>query len=308
MKLRLLFAILVLGLTVTAEARPTVALLRSSTIPPYVRAGEAIAAALTADPVQPELLTFDLDGDAARGPAVMRKVRDSGAAVVVPIGSLATSVAIADPNPLPIVFTMVLYPEESGFLSSSEDPVTGVSLDVRGDAVFLRIREFLPSAKRIGVLYSEAETGRIVANATKAAAAHGFTIVGQPVADPADAMRKLVPLLERVDALWTVADTRVFVPQTTGRILLESLRRGVPLFGLSPAHVRAGALASFGADPEETAQKTAALIAAVLSGKRPRSIPVARPERIRVAVNRQTALRLGLTIPPAIAASAEVFE
>lgn len=289
-----------------ADVRPTVALVRSSSIGPFVEAEQAVARALSATPLAPEVLTFDLAGNPGRGREVMRRVRDSGAAVIVSIGSLATAAALAERVSIPIVFTMVLYPGESGFLAPTG--VTGASLDLPNELVFARLRTLLPSARTVGVLHSSEETGAVVADAARAASRHGFTLVAETVASPAEAMHAIVPLLDRVDVLWTVADTRALAPQVLARMLLESFRHRVPMIGLSAAHVRAGALAAFGADHAAVYARTADLVLRVLSGTPASSLPVRSPDRVEVAWSRRTAAQLGLDLDTAALAGAEEVE
>ena len=157
-------ASIVLGLSACAAAaavnRPTVALLKSSSIPPFEQATAAIVRGLSRDPLQPEILTFDLEGDLAKGAAAMARIHQSDARLVITVGSLATSVALDDPDPLPTIFSMVLYPAQSGFIGRSGRHVTGASLDVPARVPFAYLRRLVPSMKRIGVLYSPAENSK----------------------------------------------------------------------------------------------------------------------------------------------------
>src|SRR5436853_1583194 len=97
-----------------ATPRSTVAIVKSSTLPPFELATEALTASLRNVTPQPEILTFDLEGDAAKAPAVLLTVYAAEPRVIVTIGSLATSAVLAGGSPIPIVFSMVLYPKASG--------------------------------------------------------------------------------------------------------------------------------------------------------------------------------------------------
>jgi len=281
---------------------PIVAVVKSGSPPPFEQATKAITAALRRSAPQPEILTFDLDGDEANAPATFAKVRSARPDLVITVGSLATAAALAESTTESIVFSMVLYPEQSGYLGSGR--VTGASLDIPADVQFAYVRRLLPTARRVGVLYHPAETGAVIEAAHSAAAKHGLTLVAKPVADHADVVAALRALMEEVDVVWSVADSHVYTPQATSALILAALRRGVPMIGLSSAHVRAGALAALYSDYDDVGEQTAALALRVIHGEAPGSLPVSTPRRVGLALNLRTAEHLKLTVPSEMVAEA----
>ncbi|MEO6028081.1 MAG: ABC transporter substrate-binding protein [Candidatus Binatia bacterium] len=294
----------VVGVASAATDRATVAIVKSSTLPPFELATEALTASLRQVTPQPEVLTFDLDGDAAKAAAVLETVYAAAPRVIVTIGSLATSVTLADGSPIPVVFSMVLYPKASGFQSSSQRSVTGVSLDLPLESQFASLHRLLPAATKVGVLFHPGETGAIAAAAASAATKSGLTLVTREVAEAGEAVTALNGLMEEVDVVWAIADGHVFTPQTTPALILATLRRRVPLIGLSTAHVRSGALAALYCDYRDVGAQTGEVVQRVLRGDRVDAIPVESPRRSDLAVNQRTAELLGLTIPTAVAREA----
>lgn len=302
----LLLALLAAGILPSRAfaARPTVALLLSSSIPPFARAAEAIADTLKRDPLQPEILTFDLEGDVTKGAATLAEIHRAETGLVITVGSLATAVALDDPTPLPIVFSMVLYPEQSGFLGRPGRHVTGASLDVPPEVPFDYLKRLVPTIRRVGVLYSPEETGTVVEQARRAASAEGLVLVPQVVSEPSAAPTALERLAGQVDAVWTVADSHVFSPHTTSALFLEAVRHRTPIFGLSAAHVRAGALAAFSCDDEAVGRQSAGLAARVLHGEDPNALPVTRPDHVDLVLNVRVARHLGIDVPAEVEAEA----
>ena len=293
---------------VAAAAPPaTIAILKSSTLPPFEMATEALIAALGKETPQPEVLTFDLEGDAAKAPAVLATLYAAQPRVIVTVGSLATSAALAPAaggSAVPVVFSMVLYPAASGFTSTPGRSVTGVSLDVPLETQFASLRRLLPAARKVGVLFNASETGSIAAAAVPAAARSGLTLVAREVREPGEAVAALGTLMEEVDVVWAIADGHVFTPQTTPALILASLRRRVPLLGLSTAHVRSGALAALSCDYRDVGAQTAEVVQRILGGERADAIPTVAPRRVDVALNQRTAELLDLTIPADVAREA----
>jgi putative ABC transport system substrate-binding protein len=279
----------------TAATQPRVALVVSGAIGPFVDATSALRAALERA-VQPEILLLDLENSREKAAALPELLAEAQPALVITVGSFATAAALAARPAAPVVFSMVLYPEQSGFLPANGRAVTGAMLDVPLDEQFAMTRRLLPSAKRVGVVYSVAETRRVVEAARAAARKHGFELEARTVEEPGQTPRAVEALLEEVDLLWTVADGRVLTAQTTSALLLAALRRGVPVFGLSAAHVRAGALAALSSDYADVGVQTAELAIRVLKGEPAGQIPPTAPRKISLALNLRTAKHLGLTI------------
>jgi putative ABC transport system substrate-binding protein len=285
-----------------SAAAPVVAVVKSGAPLPFERATKAITAALRTSALRPEILTFDLEGDEAKGEPVFARVRSAKPALIITVGSLATASALAETAAEPIVFSMVLYPEQSGFTGVRR--VTGASLDVPLDVQFRWVRRLLPAARRVGVLYHPAETGSVVVAAHADAAKHGLTLVAKSLGDRDDPVSAMRTLMENVDVVWSVADGHVFTPQATPALILASLRRRIPLVGLSTAHVRAGAFAALYADYDDVGEQTAALALRVLQGDAPSSLPVVTPRRVGLALNLRTADHLKLDVPADVAAEA----
>lgn len=298
---------ILLWLVGVADAQVRVALLRSSAPGPFTDAATALERALREGRRQPEILTFDLGGDPASVAAAMERVRQSAPAVVVTMGSLATSLALEASPPLdaPIVFSMVLYPAASGFLRRGR-AVTGASLDVPLQLQFGMVRRLLPEARRVGVLHSE-ETASVVASAKEVAERVGLQLIGEPVDEPSRAPLVLDSLVHKIDVLWTVADGGVFTPQTTPALLLAALRSRKPMVGLSPGQVRSGALAAFVVDYEDVGRQTADLVTSILDGRRAAELPVTVPRQVKLALNLRTAELLHLSVPPDLLDEARVL-
>ena len=289
---------------VLAGTSASVAIIKSNSVAPFDQAMKAIVDALGRDPLHPEQLTFDLEGNEANAAHVLAEIRRANPRLVVTIGSLATAAALNESAAEPLVFSMVLYPRQSGFASTAGKRVTGASLDIPLVVQFKYLRRLFPSARRVGVLYHSVETGSIIEEARQVAASQEFSLVATAVEEPARALPALDTLLAQVDVMWAVADSHVFSPQTTSPLILATLRQRVPLFGLSAAHVRAGAVAALSCDYSDIGQQTAETALRVLRGEDAATIPVTTPRQTSLVLNLRSAKHLGIEIPHELEAEA----
>jgi putative ABC transport system substrate-binding protein len=90
----------------------------------------------------------------------------------------------------------------------------------------------------------------------------------------------------------TVSQEKQIVDSTVRHriVAIHSLRR----------FVEAGGFMSYGADPNETARRTAVFIDKILKGARPGDLPIEQPTKFILAINLNTAKAMALTIPQSL--------
>lgn len=285
-----------------SRALPRVALLRSSKAAPIEEAARTIVESLQRQHPRVEVLSYLLPAAPERTADTFAQIAQAQPDLLLTLGTHATAAALANPlDGVPLVYSMVLYPQQAGFLRSD---ITGISLEVPPEEQFRLLRRLLPRARTVGVLYDPAQTGLVVEQARRAAERFGFRLAAHAVSGPPEALRAVDQLVARVDVLWAVPDSSVFTPLTTSHIQVVALRRRVPVLGLSPSHARTGALAAFALDYADVGRQTTDLVRRVLARGAATGIPVARPRRVDVIVNARTARRLGIPLDPAVAKEA----
>lgn len=291
----LLVATLAAAALALADDPPAGLILVSAHQPAYVRVAEEVSRVLA-----PDATLVRIDLDSPDGPTLARNALATKRGVVVAIGSRAAKLAREAVRGAPLVYAMVLDPASIGLPepgAASQGSITGVTMDVSPDREFELIREMLPVATRIGVLYDPAVSGDAVRRATTAAKAGGITLVGQAVRSEGDVLRAASLLAPQVDGLWALADPTVLTAANAKALILFSLRAQKPFFAMSEGFVRSGALAALAASPEDVGRRAGELAARILSGTPARSIPPEAPPRLSLFVNLSTAEHLGLTVP-----------
>jgi len=76
-----------------------------------------------------------------------------------------------------------------------------------------------------------------------------------------------------------------------------ALARRLPSIGWYRDHVKAGVLMSYGTDTAFLYRAATIYVDRILNGAKPGNMPIEQPTRIHLAINRQTAKALGLTVP-----------
>ena len=242
---------------------------------------------------------------------LVARIRAYKPALIHTVGTDATRLVKEGIKDVPVVFSMVLNPVAGGLVESmpaSGNNLTGASMDIPASLQFSYMRELKPGIKRIGVIYSEKETGTVVREAKRSAGRMGLELVSEAVDGPQGVPRAINRLKNRVDFMWSVADGNVFTRETVRELLLVSLRKKIPLMGLSPAFVKAGALFSVSIHPDKVGGQAAGITMGVLGGEKPSSIPVSIPVGGDLLINKNTLKMLDLEPSPSILKEAEIID
>ena len=271
-------------------AGPEITILKSSDLKAYSDAVEGFKATAPGDATYVE---YDLRGDLERGKQLARKIRASDSSLVVAVGlkaALAAKIEIVD---TPVLYMMILDPLKHHLTAAN---MTGVLLDISMDRQFKVMRTFLPSLRRIGMLYDPDKTTAKLKEAESSAAVHEFNLHGFAVGNEKEIPQQLRTLLSESDALWLVPDSTVLTDESIRFILESSVAKQVPVIGFSPEFTRLGALLSLSIDYGEVGREAGLLAKRILNGELPLPLKPVPVQRIKITVNQKTARHLGITI------------
>ena len=206
---------------------------------------------------------------------------------------------------IPVVYTAVTDPIAAKLANEDGTPVgnvTGTSDELPIKAQLEMIREMLPDAKNIGILYttSEANSVSALAKYKELAGDYGFTIVDKGIAQTADISLATDELLTEVDCLTNLTDNTVVASLAT--ILDKANKQNIPVFGSEIEQVKIGCLAAEGLDYVALGKQTGKMAAEILKGEK--KAPEMNFETITEPgfyVNEKVAENLGVTVPQDLA-------
>lgn len=198
------------------------------------------------------------------------------------------------------VFVAVTAPFESGVGLNAKDPtdhpahLVGIGTFLPVGPLFRLVKERIrPDLKRVGAVYSgEACAEACLVKARKACKELGIELLAARVETTNEVYESAASLVNRgVEALWVGGDNTV----ETGvpAMVRVGLKGGVPVLTQTPAQVKDGVLLSLGADYYDVGVLAGELAARVLAGADMAKIPVEDVVPELLAVNLQTAGRLG---------------
>lgn len=205
---------------------------------------------------------------------------------------------------VPVIFCLVMNPRAMGLEGKQ---VTGVEVFISLDSQFDQLRAVLPKATRVGVVYAPSSTGYIVAMAKEAAKKKGFTLVSRSVRSAEEAILAMDAMTD-VDVFWMLPDTIVITQETVKHLILLSLERKIPVYGLSEKYVKNGALLALGINPILLGRQVGEIANRVLSGEKPSSIPIEPIKGGDLYINTFVAEHLKVEIPPDVLGWAYLYK
>jgi putative ABC transport system substrate-binding protein len=194
-------------------------------------------------------------------------------------------------------------------LSRPPPGVTGItflSAELNGKRVEL-LRELRPGLARLAVLSNPAHPGEALERAAAAAAADRLGVAARfhhtrSVAELEAAFAAIAA--ERAEGLSVFADG--FALQNREAIARFAMTQRIPLISGWHAFAEAGALLSYGPRLEESYRRLAHFVARILRGARPEEMPIEQPRIFDLVVNQRTAASIGLEVPTALLARADL--
>lgn len=231
--------------------------------------------------------------------------------VIIIVAGPAVMAAKKRTSTIPIVMAVSGDPLGTGVVASLARPggnVTGFSL-MSADLAGLRLallKEAVPKAQRIGVLYHPGEppTGQEMRETEAAAQKLGLVLVklearGGDDLEPAFARAAA----ERVDGLITFAHAFAFAFRQ--RIADLAAKHRLPAMYGWREYAEVGGLMTYGPNVKDTLRRAAHYVDRILKGANPADLPVEQPTRFELVINGRTAKSLGITLPPALLLRAE---
>ena len=180
---------------------------------------------------------------------------------------------------------------------SSVGNITGSSDVLPVEEQLKMIREMMPDAKKIGILYttSEANSCSTIEEYKELADKYDFEIVDTGINTSADIEIAASDLVSKVDCLCNLTDNTVVNALQT--VLDKANGAKIPVFGSEIEQVKSGCVASMGIDYYQLGIETGKMAAKILKGEEKASdTPFITASKAELYVNTAAADKIGMTL------------
>jgi putative ABC transport system substrate-binding protein len=224
---------------------------------------------------------------------VVKELRKSRPKLIVAVGVDAL-LKVKHIKDIPIVYLMIHNPWT---LLSSEENITGVSMDVSPGRQLAKLKEVLPEVKRVGLVYDPAKSGAFVEKAREASRELGIKLVLKEIDRPKNvdsAIRGIAK--DGIDVLWMLPDSTVITAQTVASFILSSLDNRIPILTFSEKFLDLGAVMSVSTDHLDMGKQAGEMAKRILSGTKVADLPRVDARRVVLSLNLKTARKIGIAV------------
>lgn len=254
-------------------------------------------------------LEYDLqnaNGDMSTASSIANKFKSDGVALAIGIATPTAQALVNAIDDVPVVFSAVTDPVGAGLvpsLEAGEGNVTGASDMTPVDAQFDLI-EALVTPTAVGHVYASGEANAVsLAEMARAEAeARGVEFVEATVVNSSEVRSATQSIVDRVDAIYVSNDNTVVSALTA--LTDVAVANGVAVISAdATSAVGTGVLAALGFDYYKHGRATGRLVADILEGADPATIPtlfMTEASDLNLLVDLDVAEELGISVAPEI--------
>lgn len=235
-----------------------------------------------------ESVDFDFKKD---GESIIGKIKSIKPRTIVTVGKAATARLIEAFPDIPLVFGVVLNPEELISLNSN---VAGVSLTIPISKQLETLISLIPGVKTVGTLYNPKRSKNLIAELNQKASEKGINIIAVRIDEPSDAPDSLKALEREMDAFILLPDPTVANKDVFPQVLEFTIKKKIPLWAPSKAFVEAGALISLDYRYDGIGEQMCEIVKEIEKGKSPSEIGIVPPRLLDLTYNLNIAQQLNL--------------
>ncbi|MFD5867519.1 ABC transporter substrate-binding protein [Corynebacterium sp. NPDC060344] len=248
------------------------------------------------------------NGEQSTALTIAQQFASSDLDLVLSVATPAAQATAQNIQDTPVLFTAVTDPVSAELIDSMEAPggnVTGTSDVAPVDKQLDLLKELVPDAKTVGIVYASGEVNSQVQvdEAKKAAESRDLEIETQTVTNVTE-IPQAVQALGDVDAFYVPTDN--LVVSGIASLVQAAESSQTPVIAAESGTVEGGAVATLGIDYTELGRQTGEMALRILrDGEDPAGMAVETANDFTYMVNEEAAKRQGVTIPEAILSEAE---
>ena len=253
----------------------------------------------------------DWKGDVKAAEEAARNLEQEKVNLIYTASTNSTIAAKRVTADIPIVFCAGTDPVVVGLVESFANPggrLTGVynpTTDLTAKRLEL-LKEIVPKLRRVVTFYDPRNPPAIESSksAREAARLLGVELVERHVTT-VEELRAGVRALRagEVDAYFTVSDP---MANNQAQLIIDTARvKKLPTMFDVTSHVIKGGLASYNVSFHEMGRVSAKYVQRILTGVKPKDLPVQGIDKIELVINLKTAKQISLTVPPNVLVRAD---
>lgn len=246
-------------------------------------------------------------GNTGTAAQIARKFIGDKPDAIVAIATPSAQAVVAATKSVPVVFSAVTDPVAAKLVPSweaSKGNVTGVSDLLALDKQIDLIKQVVPNAKRVGMVYNPGEANSVVVVKQLQALLpkQGMALVEASAPRSVDVSSAARSLVGKVDVIYTNTDNNVVSAYEA--LVKVGQDAKLPLVASDTDSVKRGAIAALGINYRDLGEQTGRMVARILKGEKPGDIKPETSTKLELFVNPTAAEKQGVKLSDALIKSA----
>jgi len=246
-------------------------------------------------------------GNTGTAAQIARKFIGDKPDAIVAIATPSAQAVVAATKSVPVVFSAVTDPVAAKLVKNwepSHTNVTGVSDLLALDKQMDLVRQVVPGAKRVGMVYNPGEANSVVVvkELKELLPKLGMTLVEASAPRSVDVGSAARSLVGKVDVIYTNTDNNVVSAYEA--LVKVGQEAKLPLVASDTDSVKRGAIAAFGINYRDLGEQTGRMVVRILKGEKPGDIKPEISTKMELFVNPGAAEKQGVKLSDALVKSA----
>ncbi len=231
---------------------------------------------------------------------------------IVAIATPSAQAVVPATKTIPVVFAAITDPVAAQLVKAKEPSgtnVTGVSDILELQPQIDLIKQVVPNAKKVGVVYNpgEANSAVVVKQLKETLATQGMELVEASAPRSVDVSSAARSLIGKVDVIYTTTDNNVVSAYEA--LVKVGNEADIPLVASDTASVERGAIAALGLNYFNIGEQTGVIVSRVLKGEAPGTIAFETSKNLSLHLNKKAAAEQGVSLSDDLVKTAEkVFD
>jgi len=248
-------------------------------------------------------------GNTAIAAQIARKFVGDQPDVIVAIATPSAQAVVAAAKTIPVVYAAVTDPVAAQLVPSLEPSgsnVTGVSDSLELARQIELIKQVVPNARKVGMVYNpgEANSVAVVEQLRELLPTMGMSLIEAGAPRTVDVGAAARSLVGKVDVIYTNTDNNVVSAYES--LVKVGNDAQIPLVASDTASVARGAIAALGLDYYEMGRQAGRLVLRILDGENPGDIPSETSDQLALHLNPEAARKQGVTLSSELLETAAV--
>ncbi len=246
-------------------------------------------------------------GNTGTAAQIARKFVGDKPDAIVAIATPSAQAVVAATKNVPVVYSAVTDPVAAKLVANwepSHTNVTGVSDLLALDKQMDLLKQVVPGAKRVGMVYNPGEANSVVVvkELEKLLPKLGMTLVEAAAPRSVDVSSAARSLIGKVDVIYTNTDNNVVSAYES--LVKVGQDAKIPLIASDTDSVKRGAIAALGINYRDLGEQTGRIVVRILKGEKPGDIKSETSTKLELFVNPGAAEKQGVKLPEALIKSA----